>query len=240
MNIALIGYGKMGKTIDRLATAKGHKIVGRMDASNKDQWAVLAQADVAIEFTNPDAAPDNISACLERGCPIVTGSTGWYATLPALCELAKKSNGALLYASNFSIGVNLFMEVNRQLAGLMDGQNQYSVELSETHHTEKRDAPSGTAITLAEGILEELERKTRWVNAPSHKDEELPVISHREPDVPGTHTVKYHSEIDEIKIEHRAHNRDGFALGAIAAAEWLMGKTGVFTMKDVLNLNQHS
>jgi len=240
MKIAIVGYGKMGKTIERLARDQGHEITARMTSEHKGQWDLLKVADVAIEFTNPQSAPENILACHERNIPIVTGSTGWHEKLDEISAETKTRNGALLYASNFSIGVNIFMEINRQLAEYMNSQSQYDVELSETHHTQKLDTPSGTAITLAEDVLRKIDRKKSWVNQPSEKPEELSVTSHRTPEVPGTHEVIYQSDIDEIELIHRAKSRDGFAQGAIEAAQWLIGKKGVFTMQDVLNLNQRS
>ncbi len=238
MNIALIGYGKMGKTIDELATRQGHRIVARIDRQSGNH-VLPEKCDVAIEFTNPESAPGNISACIDQNIPVVTGSTGWYKKLPEIIQLTEQKNGALLYSSNFSIGVNLFMEVNRVLAQLMNTQRQYDVSVSETHHTEKLDSPSGTAITLAEEIVRNLERKHDWTDQLKKEDGKLFITAHRESGVPGTHKILYHSVVDEIELIHRAKNRSGFANGAISAAEWLRGKKGVFTMKDVLNLNQN-
>ena len=240
MKIAIVGYGKMGKTIERLALGQGHEITARMTSEHQGQWDLLEGSDVAIEFTNPQSAPENILACHDRNIPIVTGSTGWHEKLNEISKETEARNGALLYASNFSIGVNIFMEINRQLAVFMNSQNQYDVELSETHHTQKLDTPSGTAITLAEDTLQKIDRKRNWINQQSEKPGELSVISHRKPDVPGTHEINYQSDIDEIELIHRAKSRDGFAQGAIEAAQWLIGKKGVFTMQDVLNLNQRT
>lgn len=241
MQIAIIGYGKMGKTIESLARERGHQIAVCIDAdSTADEWKKAAQADVAIEFTNPTSAPLNIKKCLEIGLPVVSGSTGWYGQLSSIEDLVSQHSGALLHASNFSIGVNIFMEVNRVLAGLMNSQGQYDVTLSETHHTEKLDAPSGTAITLAEQIIEVLDRKDNWIEGAPAQDNELLIAAHRKADVKGTHEIKYTSVVDEIELIHRAHSRDGFALGAITAAEWLVGKKGTYTMKDVLKLNQNT
>ncbi len=239
MNIALIGYGKMGKAIDELATKQGHHIVARFDKQDAEQLIFPENTDVAIEFTNPVAAPGNIIACLDQKIPVVCGSTGWYKKLPEVIRHVEQTEGALLYSSNFSIGVNIFMEVNRALALLMNRQLQYDVSVSETHHTEKLDSPSGTAITLAEEILRNIDRKQHWSDRPENKAEELLITAYREPGVPGTHHILYQSDVDEIELIHRAKSRTGFASGAISGAAWLLGKKGVFTMKDVLNLNQH-
>lgn len=230
----------MGKTIEKLATKAGHEIVSRMTSSDAGNWDVLKGADVAIEFTHPEAAPANIKACLERQLPVVIGTTGWYDQLSGIIKQTEQKNGSLLYASNFSIGVNLFMEINRALAAMINDQPQFNVRMSETHHTEKRDAPSGTAITLAEDIIRQIDRKSQWVKAAEETPGDLEIISHREPGVYGTHEITYDSEIDEIELIHRAKSREGFAQGALAAAEWLHNKKGVYTMKDVLNLNQRS
>ncbi len=236
MKIALIGYGKMGKAIEAVAKEASHQIVARIDDGASDQWPLLTEADVAIEFTQPHAARENIMRCLEAQVPIVVGTTGWYAHLAEISALVEQHNGALLHASNFSIGVNIFMEVNRILATLMNTQSQYNVSLSETHHTEKLDTPSGTAITLAEDIISAMHRKTKWVNDKTTESERIEILSHRVPNVPGTHVIKYQSEIDDIELIHTAKSRAGFARGAVTAAEWLSCKKGVFTMKDVLNL----
>jgi 4-hydroxy-tetrahydrodipicolinate reductase len=232
MKIALLGYGKMGKTIERLALERGHEIVLKID--KEDTNIAINKADVAIDFSLPEAAFKNITLCLENGVPVVSGTTGWlenYENAVALCQQMK---GAFIYASNFSLGVNLFFELNRKLAELMQPFQQYSVSLEEIHHTRKLDAPSGTAITLAEGIIENT-AYTGW-SLDQTKLNAIPIVAKRIADVPGTHLVSYNSSIDQIEIKHTAHNRDGFALGAIVAAEWLFGKTGVFSMKDVLNI----
>jgi 4-hydroxy-tetrahydrodipicolinate reductase len=232
MKIALLGYGKMGKTIERLALERGHEIVLKVD--KEDTNIAINKADVAIDFSLPEAAFKNITLCLENGVPVVSGTTGWlenYENAVALCQQMK---GAFIYASNFSLGVNLFFELNRKLAELMQPFQQYSVSLEEIHHTRKLDAPSGTAITLAEGIIEN-SAYTGW-SLDQTKLNAIPIVAKRIADVPGTHLVSYNSSIDQIEIKHTAHNRDGFALGAIVAAEWLFGKTGVFSMKDVLNI----
>jgi 4-hydroxy-tetrahydrodipicolinate reductase len=236
MNIALIGYGKMGKAIETIALQRGHTISLKIDADNLADLTQqnLQKCDVAIEFTGPNSAPNNIISCLQYNVPIVCGSTGWLARWKEVSEVSKKVNGALLYASNFSVGVNIFFEVNKYLANLMNHQTNYDVSMEEIHHTEKKDAPSGTAITLAEQILEQLSRKDNWVNHPSVTPNELAIISERIDPAPGTHKIKYTSPIDDIEIIHTAHNRQGFATGAVLAAEYLINKKGIFSMKEVL------
>lgn len=238
MNIALIGYGKMGHMIESIALERGHTIVLKIHIDNTDEFTRenLSRADMAIEFTAPESAFENVSRCLEWNVPVVSGSTGWNDKLEAARDLCLRQNGTFLHASNFSIGVNIFFELNRVLARLMEGQPGYDVELKEIHHTQKKDAPSGTAVTLAEGILEGLSRKKEWVNRPARKTDELTILSERTDPAPGTHHVRYTSEVDDIEIIHTAHNRKGFALGAVLAAEYILGKKGVFTMKDVLHL----
>ncbi|TVR41582.1 MAG: 4-hydroxy-tetrahydrodipicolinate reductase [Cryomorphaceae bacterium] len=238
MKIALIGYGKMGKAIERLALNAGHDIVARVGRGPESETPLPTNTDVAIEFTRPDAAAANIQACAEQGIPVVCGTTGWYRQLSELSAIIAQNQGALLYAPNFSIGVNLFMEVNRVLARLMSRQPQYRAELSEIHHTEKLDAPSGTAIALADDLIANHNGYSSWSHSGTAKNNELPITAMREPGVPGTHSLTYSSPCDEINLTHTALNRDGFASGALYAAEWLKGKTGIFTMKDVLNLNQ--
>jgi len=238
MNIALIGYGKMGKAIEEIAQHKGHQIVLRLNRSNASDFTKekLQLADVAIEFTNPHSAYENVNACLDWKVPVVCGSTGWTDRLEIVKKKCEQQNGAFIYASNFSIGVNLFFELNKKLASLMSNHPGYEVILEETHHTQKKDAPSGTAITLAEQVLEHVRRKKQWVNHLSDHPEDLEIISQRIDPAPGTHSVKYSSAIDDIEIIHTAHNRKGFASGAVLAAEFLAGKKGFFTMKEVLNL----
>jgi 4-hydroxy-tetrahydrodipicolinate reductase len=238
MKIALIGYGKMGKAIEEIAIAKGHKIVLKIDLSNVDEFTKdnLLQADVAIEFTSPHTAFNNVSKCLEYGIPVVSGSTGWLDKWNEIEMLCHQQNGTLLYASNFSIGVNLFFELNTYLAKLMSKYNDYNVSLTEIHHTQKKDAPSGTAITLAEQVLANNAIKKYWVNHSTNNTSELEIISERIDPAPGTHTIKYSSPIDDIEITHTAHNRVGFASGAVLAAEFIVGKKGIFTMKDALGL----
>ena len=238
MNIALIGYGKMGKAIEEIAVGKGHKIVLKIDADNLADLnkSNLNKADVAIEFTQPESAFENIRKCIEYGTPVVSGTTGWTKRLDEIKNLCAKNKCGFLYASNFSVGVNIFFEVNKRLAALMANHQDYEIALEEIHHTQKKDAPSGTAISLAEQILEKVPRKSKWVNHASDNQTELEIISERIDPAPGTHKVKYSSEIDDIEIIHTAHSRKGFAGGAVLAAEFLAGKTGIFTMKDVLGL----
>ncbi|WP_324721464.1 4-hydroxy-tetrahydrodipicolinate reductase [Salinimicrobium sp. HB62] len=230
MKIALLGYGKMGKTIERLAVDRGHEIV--LKVTEDIEKADLQQADVAIDFSVPDAAFNNITTCFKKQVPVVSGTTGWLKKYDEAIESCKKNDAAFIYASNFSLGVNLFFELNRNLAKLMNKFPEYKVSLEEIHHTQKLDAPSGTAITLAEQIIEN-SSKTGW-KLEKAEENEIPVTAKRIENVPGTHTISYDSKVDTIKIEHIAHSRDGFALGAIIAAEWLQNKKGVYSMKDVL------
>lgn len=238
MNIALIGYGKMGKAIHEIATKRGHEIVLIIDADNTADLTAdnIAKADVTIEFTSPHTAFENVSFCLQHKVPVVCGSTGWLQRLDEVKQLAEKKQTGLIVASNFSVGVNIFFEVNKRLAQLMQHQPGYEVQLKEIHHTAKKDAPSGTAITLAEQVMDALPQKKQWVNHQSTKPEDLSIISERIDPAPGTHHVKYSSVIDDIEIIHTAHNRTGFALGAVLAAEFVKDKTGFFGMKEVLNL----
>ncbi|PHR88341.1 MAG: 4-hydroxy-tetrahydrodipicolinate reductase [Leeuwenhoekiella sp.] len=231
MNIALLGYGRMGKTIEKLATERGHKIVKTID---QDDDYEFNGADVAIDFSVPDAAVANISACLNAGVPVVSGTTGWLDHYDEMVSLCENKKGAFIYASNFSVGVNIFFELNKQLAKMMQNLKEYDVDMTEVHHIHKLDAPSGTAITLAEGILDYSDKKD-WV-LDEKETGKLTINAVREGEVPGTHTINYQSAVDEITIEHKAHSRNGFALGAIIAAEWLKDKTGVYGMKDVLGL----
>lgn len=241
MNIALIGYGKMGQAIERMAVERGHAIVLKITTANKHEFTKenLSQADVAIEFTNPEVAEENVLHCLKAGVPVVCGTTGWNHQLPHAELTAVENNTAFLHASNFSIGVNIFFEINKRLAMLMDEQPAYDVSIEETHHTQKKDAPSGTAITVAEQILDNVERKKHWVLNEAKKEEDMAIVAHRVENVPGTHIVKYTSAIDDIEISHTAHNRDGFAQGAVLAAEFVAGKQGIFKMSDVLGLREH-
>ena len=232
MNIALLGYGKMGNVIERIALERGHAIVLRK--TRQDSFEGLETADVAIDFSIPDAAVENITACLQNGIPVVSGTTGWLAQYEAMKALCEKQNGAFLYGSNFSLGVNLFFELNQKLAQLMAKFPQYAVDMEEIHHTQKLDKPSGTAITLAEGLLP-YTPFTQW-SLEAEATDKLYIDVKRENDVPGTHSIFYRSAVDTIEIKHTAHNREGFAYGAVIAAEWLATRKGVFTMKDVLDL----
>ncbi len=238
MNIALIGYGKMGKAIETIAIERGHTIGLKIDASNQDELNKenLSSIDVAIEFSTPQTAYQNILKCFESQTPIVVGTTAWLNKLKEIKAKCENENQAFFYASNFSVGVNIFFELNKKLAQLMNNHKQYKVSMEEEHHTEKLDSPSGTAITLAEGIIENNSNKSSWINTTSEQREELPIISLRNPGVPGTHTIKYDSEVDFIEIKHQAHSRKGFAEGAVLAAEWLKDKKGFFTMSDMLAL----
>ena len=238
MKIALIGYGKMGKAIEEIALSKGHEIVLKIDANNTLDFTKenIQKADVAIEFTGPHSAFENISKCIHWGKPVVSGSTGWLDHFEKAKKLCEEKKGCLLYASNFSIGVNLFFEINKQVAALMEPYEQYNVSMTETHHTEKKDAPSGTAISLAEQILAQIGRKKKWVNEASSEASDLIIRSERIDPAPGTHTIHYNSPIDSIEITHTAHTRKGFASGAVLAAEFANQKIGIFTMKDVLGL----
>lgn len=238
MRIALLGYGKMGKAIEEIAVAKGHQVVLIIDENNLADFTKenITKAEVVIEFTSPHSAYDNIKKVLDFGIPVISGSTGWTERLDELKKYGKEKNGSFLYSSNFSIGVNIFFELNKKLAALMAAHTDYEVSLEEIHHTQKKDAPSGTAITLAEQILEQVKRKKIWVNNESSKPAELSIISKRIDPAPGTHTIRYSSSIDDIEIIHTAHSRKGFASGAVLAAEYIKDRKGVFSMKDVLNL----
>ena len=238
MKIALVGYGKMGQAIEKIAAERGHDIVLRIRSANSEDLNPenLKQVDVAIEFTRPEAARDNVLACLREGVPVVCGTTGWNEGLAAAKMAAVDHDTAFLQASNFSIGVNIFFEVNKVLASLMNEQPQYQILMEETHHTQKKDAPSGTAITLAEQILENISRKKHWTEGASADPACIPIVAHRVEGVPGTHSVRYTSAVDDIEIIHTAHNREGFALGAVLAAEFIAGRKGIFTMKDVLGI----
>lgn len=239
MKIALLGYGKMGKTIDELIKKKysrKHEVVLRSDSANAHSFSTeaLSQVDVAIDFSTPDSAVPNIEKSFNANTPIVVGTTGWYSKLNYIKEIANSRDQAILYSSNFSIGVNLFFALNRKLSQLMNDYSQYDVKIEETHHTEKKDKPSGTAITLAEDMMWNLQRKDKWVNTNAFDDGEISIKSHREADVKGEHRIIYSSKIDDIEIKHTAHSRDGFADGAIRAAEWLKDKKGVYTMQNFL------
>ena len=238
MKIALIGYGKMGKAIEEIAVSKGHEIVLKIDLSNTSDFTKenIQKATVAIEFTGPHTAFENISTCIQWGVPVISGSTGWLDHFEKAKKLCEEKKGCLIYASNFSIGVNLFFEINKQVAALMEPYAHYDVSMTEIHHTEKKDAPSGTAISLAEQILAQIGRKNKWVNEASNEASDLVIRSERIDPAPGTHSVTYDSPIDSIEITHTAHTRKGFASGAVLAAEFANQKIGTFTMKDVLGL----
>ena len=236
MKIALLGYGKMGKAIEEISLQKGHQIVLRITEENLNDLTKenIQKADVAIEFSSPESAVSNILFCLNANIPVVSGTTGWMQQLKMVDDKCKEMNGTFLYASNYSIGVNIFFELNKKLASLMSKHTNYNVEIEEIHHTQKKDAPSGTAITLAEEILASSDIKTKWINSTTKDENELSIISKRIDEVSGTHSVKYSSGIDDIEIIHTAHNRKGFAQGAVLAAEFIVGKKGVYTMKNVL------
>ncbi len=231
MKIALLGYGKMGKTIEKLALEKGHSIVFKSTKDSSE--GKFEDAEIAIEFSSPEAAVGNISKALNAGIPTVSGTTGWLDHFEEITDLCKERNGSFIYASNFSIGVNLFFNINEYVAALLAPWKEYNVSVEEIHHLEKKDAPSGTAITIAEGVLKHSDKKT-W-KLEGKKNDELKITAKREKDVKGTHIVSYESSIDTISLKHEAHSREGFAAGAILAAEWLKEKKGIFTMKDVLS-----
>ena len=232
MKIALLGYGRMGKEIEKIAISRGHEIVIRKDI---DTEIDITLADVAIDFSVPTSAFNNISNCLHNNVPVISGTTGWLEKYNDAVALCKEKKGAFIYASNYSLGVNIFFELNKQLAKMMSTVEGYNISMEEIHHTLKLDAPSGTAITLAEGIIANT-CKNNWELDEKTSEDNIPIVAKRIEDVPGTHTVDYTSEVDTITIEHIAHNRQGFALGAVIAAEWIVEKRGVFTMNDVLNI----
>ncbi|MGL4630531.1 MAG: 4-hydroxy-tetrahydrodipicolinate reductase [Leadbetterella sp.] len=239
MKITLLGYGKMGKAIEKIALERGHTVSYKIDIDNATQINELSldNTDVVIEFSSPSSAFKNIEVCMNKGLKTVCGTTGWLEHKSSIENLCKEKNAAFFYASNYSVGVNLFFKLNKVLARLMAPQNQYEICTYEIHHTEKLDSPSGTAITLAEGIMENNPLKTNHVNNEIPKSNEVAIWSSREGKVPGTHTVKYISDVDEITITHEAYSRMGFALGAIISAEWLVDKTGVYGMDDMLKLD---
>lgn len=238
MKVALIGYGKMGKTIEQILQDRGHQVVLIIDKDYLHDLnnTNLQQADVAIEFSNPESAVHNMLACFDAGTPVVCGSTGWLSRKEEIENACTVKNAGLIHASNFSLGVNLFFELNRSLARLMHPHKEYAVQLTEIHHSAKLDAPSGTAISLAEQVMESYTEKARWVNSPSDNPADLYIESQRIDPAPGTHTITYSSPIDDISITHTAHSRQGFALGAVLAAEFLAGKKGIYTMRQVLGL----
>lgn len=238
MKILILGYGKMGKAIEEIAEERGHTIAHKININNTQALKFIdsSQIDVAIEFSQPDAAFENIRFCLNNNIPVVCGTTGWLDKKPQVETLCKEKNGSFFYASNFSLGVNLFFRLNEILAEMMNHHPNYKSKITEIHHTEKLDAPSGTAITLAEGIINNHTSKNTWLNEPSTDESVLSIISKRKPDVPGTHIVKYISDIDQVEIRHTAKSRTGFALGAVLVAEWIVDKPGVFSMKDFMKL----
>lgn len=238
MKIAIVGYGKMGRMVEEVAVERGHEIVLKIDVSNTGEFTKenLSKADVAIEFTGPESAFDDVKKCLQFGIPVVSGSTGWNKNIPEAEKICVERNGSFLHTSNFSIGVNIFFEINKHLARLMADQSAYEVSLKEIHHTSKKDAPSGTAVSLAEQIIQNNQRKKSWANHVTDEVDKIGIVSERIDPAPGTHFVKYSSEVDQIEIIHTAHSRKGFALGAVMAAEYIADKKGVFTMSDILNL----
>lgn len=237
MRIVLIGYGKMGKEIERIAIDRGHQIVSKIDIENSDDLISLTnkEIDVAIEFSNPVSAFSNIMKCIEKQIPIVSGTTGWLEKKTEVEKATKSFDSTFFYASNYSIGVNLFFKLNKQLAKLMQPHAGYDIYTNEIHHVEKKDSPSGTAITIAEGIMSQFPNKKKWVNNEIPGAEEIAIWSQRESTKPGTHTVKYISKVDQIEVTHEAFSREGFAIGAVIAAEWILGKKGVLGMDDMLN-----
>ncbi|MCH2194900.1 4-hydroxy-tetrahydrodipicolinate reductase [Kordia sp.] len=233
MNIALLGYGRMGKEIEKIALNRNHVIIHKV--SENIASYDITNVDVAIDFSIPSAAFENISHCIKHQVPVISGTTGWLEKYDEVVQLCETEKGAFIYASNFSLGVNIFFEMNTYLAKMMSQLEDYNVSLEEIHHTKKLDAPSGTAITLAEGIIQHTNYND-WKLDTTENENEIPIVAKRITEVPGTHEITYASAIDTISIKHEAHNRQGFALGAVVAAEWIQGKTGVFSMKDVLNI----
>ena len=233
MKIALFGYGKMGKEIEQIALQRGHEIVLKI---NEGEQYDISIADIAIDFSVPNAALSNIVSCFKNNVPVISGTTGWLDDFDKAIDVCKENNGSFIYASNFSIGVNIFFELNKQLAKMMNSQKEYSINVEEIHHTKKLDTPSGTAITLAEGIINNTSKRDWQLKETQVNAGTIPIEAKRILDVPGTHIISYESQIDSIEIKHTAHNRKGFALGAIIAAEWLNNKIGIYTMKDVLNI----
>lgn len=235
MNILLLGYGKMGQIIEQIALDRNHHISGKITSKNREELQSLdtSKIDVAIEFSQPEAAVENITFCLDNNIPVLSGTTGWLQKRGEIESYCKEKNGTFFYASNFSVGVNIFFKLNEQLAKMMAHFEEYEAKIDETHHTQKKDAPSGTAITLAEGLIENIKKYKDW-QLDEKKDGSLPVYAFRKDDVPGTHTIEYSSKIDSIEIKHTAHSREGFAKGAVLVAEWLKDKKGVLSMNDYL------
>ena len=235
MNIAIIGYGKMGKVIEQLAIERGHTITAKITSQESDfSPDLLKNSDVAIEFSIPSAAISNMNKCFDAGIPVVVGTTGWMDYFEQVSSTCKEKNGGLFYSSNFSVGVNIFFKVNQLLAKLMNGQPSYEISMEEIHHTQKLDSPSGTALTIANQILENVDRKESWIESNTPSSTEIGITAKRIADTPGTHIVTYENDIDKIEISHEAKGRKGFALGSILAAEFMVGKTGVFGMEDLL------
>ncbi|MEO0572567.1 MAG: 4-hydroxy-tetrahydrodipicolinate reductase [Bacteroidota bacterium] len=234
MNIALFGYGKMGKMLEKLGTKRGHAFPLKIELETDVSTIDFSSIDVAIEFSSPESAFENIKRCFENNIPVISGTTGWSENYEEAISICKKQDGAFIYASNFSLGVNILFELNKKLAKMMANTVGYKVSMEEIHHIHKLDAPSGTAISLAEGIIEHTDY-SGW-NLEAKSDLEIPIAARREEEVPGTHTICYSSAVDSLEIKHTANNREGFALGALVAAEWIQGKKGIFSMKDVLNL----
>lgn len=237
MRVALVGYGKMGKAIEEILIERGHSVSKKISIDNPAELEEITpeNTDVAIEFTAPESAFSNIMSCLKNGVAVVSGSTGWLDKYDEVKEFTESNDGAFFYGSNYSLGVNIFFKLNEYLAKLMSGR-EYDASMVEIHHTQKLDAPSGTAISLAEGLINNHDKKSSWVNEKTNQEDQLGIVSERIENVPGTHDVQYDSEVDFIKISHVAHSRKGFALGAVIAAEWIQGKKGVFSMDDLLNL----
>ena len=236
MKIALFGYGKMGKEIEEIALQRGHEVALKIDINNAETFSKeeLKKCDTAIEFSTPHTVIANMNKCFDTGVPIVVGTTGWYDKADEMKKICKEKNGCLFYSSNFSVGVNVFFKVNEYLAKMMNNYPEYKISIEEIHHIHKLDSPSGTGISLANQVIQNIPKKTKWVNAETEKENELEIISKRENEVPGTHTVKYISAIDNIEIMHKAHSRKGFALGAVLAAEFVKDKKGVYDMNDLL------
>ena len=247
MKIALLGYGKMGKEIEKLALEKGHSMILKVDVDNAANFLIsdLTKADAAIEFSTPNSVYNNIMKCFETNVPVVVGTTGWFDKLEEVKKICKEKNQTIFYSSNYSIGVNIFFELNKKLAQMMNKQNNYDVAIEEIHHTQKLDAPSGTAIALANDIIQNFDKKKQWQlavdrqqleNKIQNQSDKILITAIRKENIPGTHTIKYESSVDSIEIKHTAHNRKGFAVGALMAAEWIVGKKGTFGMQDLLKL----
>ena len=236
MKVALLGYGKMGKEIESVLHERGHSVGHILNSKGQQKGGHISEMDVAIEFSTPASVIDNINACFDVSIPIITGTTGWDKNLESITKKCTESNNTLFYASNFSVGVNIFFAINKKLAEIMNAHPEYNINMEETHHAEKLDAPSGTAISMANDVLSNISRKSNWINTGHPDENDIKIISNREGEVPGTHIVNYDSSIDHIEIKHTAKNRRGFALGAVLAAEWVKDKRGVFNMNNFLNI----